>query len=229
MGPDPARRIASIRLRPGDPEGEKELCLLLQRERDLTVRTAAAAALGKGGSEAALPVLLEALQGCYARRSHGWNRTVGTGIAAACVLLTLGAALGEERLEVWLHGTTVGGLALLLLFGGALGVWSYFLQQAQVRKLICTLGDAIVAITERTGSSQGRGALPLLESTAADFLQCDRDTRTRARQLAERVDTLTRDVGRLPVPSTSPLTADVLPRPSQPAPPAPETLPRVRT
>jgi hypothetical protein len=221
------RLLAVHQLSAKDPEGEKILCRAVQEDPDLELRMTAARSLGAGGSAACLPALTAALESCFVARSGSAHKVSGFAILGAA-LAAVAICWTGTALHFW---ENLGALSLFfLLFGAGLlaGVAIYSTYQSRRRELIRTLGEAILAVTERTRSAGAHTVVKTLRVTAGDVLQTDGKTREVARDVADRLERLTEIIKHLPVPSAPALTAEVLPRPAEAHPVSPQALPRVR-
>lgn len=203
------------------------LCRVLRRDTDPEVWIAAAETLALIGDEEALPALRESLQSYFVRRSGRWHLASGLLAAGGALGLLIACLLLQPVIGLWLQQAGLSFLAGALILVALVAVPYYSQYQTRRRKALCAISHAILRITERTRSAEARGVLQHLRATAADYLQCDEETRSVTRRVAEQIDALTRHLDKLPLPAGSPLTPDALPRPSQPAPAPLETLPRV--
>jgi hypothetical protein len=221
------RLVAIHQLSPKDPEGEKTLCQVVQQDPDLELRMTAARSLGAGGGAASLPALTSALESCFVARSGSAHKFSGFAILAAA-LAAVAICWTGTALHFWESlGSAIS--VFFLLFGAGLlaGVAIYSTYQSRRRELIRTLGEAILAVTERTRSAEAHTIVKTLRVTAGDVLQTDGKTREVARDVADRLERLTEIIKHLPVPSAPALTSEVLPRPADPPAVSPEALPRV--
>lgn len=205
----------------------RQLCQALRRDHDPEVRLAAAEILAVVGDEQALPALTEALQSYYVRQSSRCHTAGGIAVALLAVGVTFSAVLLSPALAGVLDFPGLRLLTLGLAMWALVTVGYYSHYQGRKRVAMRAMSEAILKITERTRSAQARQALQHLRTTASDFLQYDDETRRVSHTVAQRVDLLTHHLDKLPIPATTPLEADTLPRPSQPAPIPTETLPRV--
>lgn len=188
----------------------------------------AARSLGAGGGAASLPALTAALESCFVARSGSAHKVSGFAILAAA-LAAVAICWTGTALHFWESiGSAIS--VFFLLFGAGLlaGVAIYSTYQTRRRELIRALGEALLAVTERTRAAGAHTVVKTLRATSGDLLQTDGKTREVARDVADRLERLTEIIKHLPVPSGPALTKEVLPRPAAAPEVAPQTLPRVR-
>jgi hypothetical protein len=198
------RRVVLLAL---EQIGGEEVHTLLReglKDPEMSVRQAAAEALGRVGDERDIGPLTEALRACFARGSARRQLWAGVAVLSGLVLLCLGLMI-------------LPGIGSSL---GAIGAWVYPLVQyyyiRRRKSALCrAITEALAAIAERTPSPEARAVLPELRAMAADVIQQDRASREACRAAAARIRELTENVKSLPIAggAVTP-AAGTLPRPA---------------
>jgi hypothetical protein len=171
--------------------GGEEVHTLLReglKDPEMSVRQAAAEALGRVGDERDIGPLTEALRACFARGSARRQLWAGVAVLSGLVLLCLGLMI-------------LPGIGSSL---GAIGAWVYPLVQyyyiRRRKSALCrAITEALTAIAERAPNPLVRAVLPELQAMAADVIQQDRASREASRAAAARIRALTENVKSLPI------------------------------
>jgi HEAT repeat protein len=196
-------RLEAVRLLPSFGTTALEpLCTALA-DRDVGVRTAAAAGLAEVGDARAIRPLAEALKNCFVSRSGCWSLLASFSAAAAGTLLLIGAVV------------TLDVLALTMLFSG--GSFSDLLTERKRRsELVEAITNALIRIAERDPNPELRQVLPDLHLVGMDVIQQLGRTRSASRSAANRIGQLTVRLHNLPIASAAAtIDAETLPLPSE--------------
>jgi hypothetical protein len=105
---------------------------------------------------------------------------------------------------------------------------AYFIHQDRQSRVCHAVTRALGAIAGRHPTPELRSVVPDLKALAADRVLQDAKARRTAHKAVERIEALTAELQSLPVAffeKTPP--RDALPRPAQPLPSDPATLPRI--
>ncbi len=205
------------------PQAIEPLCAALQ-EKNREVRLAAAEALGvigeHVGSAAILEPLLKALRACFT----GWRARwpfIFKGIWFSFLLLkTTSLLLGFSKF-------TLDDVLFYILMLCVYGLGYIFERDSQSKSCQAIL-ESLLRIAERNPIPEIRAALPELKSIARDVVQLNRRARVTSRQTVQRIEALTEQLKKLPLPASAPAPdATVLPRIADTPLPDVKTLPRV--
>jgi len=207
---------------------------------ELSVREAAAEALGRIGTPEAVDALCDAL----------WSSDLPTRAAVACALgetgdersipplvealracFTRGSAKVQRRIGLAVHPLLFGCTILLLLSEGsarqksvlflcyaAIALWSFFSQKRRSHSKVCAaISNALARIAAAHPNADLHRLAPELRAVSGDFLLQERAARIAARKAAAGIEALTANHRELPLAAAPPaLDGSSLPRVSQP-------------
>lgn len=213
------RADAAGTLRFYGPWAVAPLCRALE-DREQKVRIAAAESLGHLGDERAVGPLAEALRRSLVGRSARKQLVAGVFVALAAVVVLLGFLGGMVYLKI-------GGMmwAFFQLFGRTFG--GYFKGRQEQSRMARAVTEALARIAERSPTPELAAVVPDLKAIAVDALQQEKDTRAVSRRAAERIESLTEQLKRMPLPAAAPApSTQELPLPASSPTPASDSLPR---
>jgi hypothetical protein len=217
------RQHAAQALRNYGAAAVEPLCLAL-RDKDLSVRVAAAESLGLVGDERAVQGLMEALWQCFVGRSARWQIIAGVGVF---ITLFLPSCIAIWAGRFWTFWMGLGFSVLGGMFTG-MHVGKYFVIRAAQSNVCHAIIAALMHIAECHPAPELRSILPDLKTLAIDVLQQDKQTRATSRQAAQRIEALTEQLKSLPLPAAAPApAAATLPRTVDAPVQETERLPRV--
>ncbi|MFN3648507.1 MAG: hypothetical protein ACK47B_02910 [Armatimonadota bacterium] len=192
-------------------------CLLWDPEEHSRIN--AAQVLGEIGDETAIPPLREALRACLVGGA-AWKQLVfGPAFLTGVLLLLVGliATTGPGRL--------FGPAFVLLVLAAA---YLYLHRRRSRGRLIQAITSALCQIGARRPAVELREVLPELRGISADLLQQDTETRETTRDAVERIESLTEELKRLPLPGQPTTDPAALPRVGEAPSTEAASLPRVR-
>lgn len=208
----PEERVEAARkLREFGAAAIEPLCLAL-RDKEDSVRVAAAKSLGEVGDERAVQPLVDALRDVLPGRSAARSRFA--------------------RVLFWITMPIMIVLGVIAIFADGPGDFLsnlnfYSPGTAAKGRSSREIAKALAKIAERTNSLELRKALPELEEIAADNLQQDVRSRATSRRAARKIAKLTNSLKELPISAAAPHTdSTALPRAATAPAPDASTLPR---
>lgn len=142
-------------------------------------------------------------------------------LAVCLVVVVLRFTAGLNSTSLW--GAVTGTVFVILQYWGP----AYFEKRRSASLMVKALITSLLRIAERHPSPQLAPVVGELKEVAQDVLQQDKETRQTSREVAERLEGLTRQIKDLPVASGPYGDERALPRPAVEPGPEAETLPRV--